>query len=94
MSSLSYSQSDQALAFGWKSYQLLKKKAMEQELSWSGLVISMSIAFFIVASCALTMRMIVTSMENGKYLQPTTSEERVIDVSNLAVSDNYPFFNS
>lgn len=39
---------------GWKYYKEIKKKAMEQEFSWSGFFISMSIAFFIViitASC-------------------------------------------
>ncbi|KKR22037.1 MAG: hypothetical protein UT48_C0001G0050 [Parcubacteria group bacterium GW2011_GWE2_39_37] len=31
----------------WKSYNSIKKKAMEQEFSMSGLVLSLSIAFFI-----------------------------------------------
>jgi len=33
---------------GWKHYNTIKKKAMEREFSWSGLIISLSIAFFIV----------------------------------------------
>lgn len=33
---------------GWKSYNLIRKKAMEQEFSWTGLWLSMSIAFFVV----------------------------------------------
>lgn len=37
---------------GWKSYKTIKKKAMEKEFSWSGLVVSFSIAFFIVVACA------------------------------------------
>jgi hypothetical protein len=37
---------------GWRYYHNIKKKAMEQEFSWSGLVISLSIAFFIVIVCA------------------------------------------
>ena len=37
---------------GWKYYNAIKKKAMEQEFSWSGLLISLSIAFFIVLACA------------------------------------------
>ncbi len=38
---------------GWKlSYKLIKKKAMDQELSWTGLAINLSIAFFIVAFSA------------------------------------------
>ncbi len=52
--------------FGWKSFNLLKKKAMEQELSWSGLVVSMSIAFFIVAGCAFIMNNIHQSLEEAK----------------------------
>jgi hypothetical protein len=37
---------------GWKYYSQIKKKAMEQEFSWSGLIISLSIAFFIVIAAA------------------------------------------
>jgi len=33
---------------GWKYYNTIRKKAVEQEFSWSGLTISLSIAFFIV----------------------------------------------
>jgi hypothetical protein len=33
---------------GWKACKQIKKKAMEQEFSWSGLFISLSIAFFVV----------------------------------------------
>jgi hypothetical protein len=65
-------------SFGWKSYTLLKKKAMEQELSWSGLIISLSIAFFIVAGCAATLRMFVTSIEAAKN-ESFQKNERVID---------------
>lgn len=43
---------------GWKSYNHIKKKAMEQEFSWSGLVISMSIAFFVVCALAQVLFMI------------------------------------
>lgn len=37
---------------GWRYYNQIRKKAMEQEFSWSGLVISLSIAFFIVIAAA------------------------------------------
>lgn len=40
-------------AFGyatWKSYANLRKKAVEQEFTWSGFVISLSIAFLFVFS--------------------------------------------
>ena len=39
----------------WKQYNLIKKKAMEQEFSWSGLVLSLSIAFFIVIASAFLL---------------------------------------
>lgn len=37
---------------GWKYYNQVRKKAMEQEFSWSGLFLSMSIAFFVVIAAA------------------------------------------
>lgn len=33
---------------GWKSYNLIKRKTTEAEFSWSGLIISLAVAFFIV----------------------------------------------
>ena len=52
--------------FGWKSYNLIKKKAMEQEFSWSGLILSLSIAFFIVIVCAESLSLIYQSLETKK----------------------------
>lgn len=49
---------------GWKYYNQVKKKAMEQEFSWSGLALSLSIAFFIVISCALALNMIYQSVNS------------------------------
>lgn len=40
---------------GWRYYNSIKKKAMEQEFSWSGLVLSLSIAFFVILAAAFTM---------------------------------------
>ena len=40
---------------GWKYYNKIRKKAMEQEFSWSGLFLSLSIDFFIVISIALLL---------------------------------------
>jgi len=40
---------------GWKYYNQIKKKAMEQEFSWAGLVLSLSIAFFIVIFTSLML---------------------------------------
>ncbi|MCX6792450.1 MAG: hypothetical protein NTY12_00295 [Candidatus Falkowbacteria bacterium] len=62
----------------WKSYQLIRKKAMEQELSWSGLVISLSIAFFVVAGCAGFLRLAYTSIENNNNSAKQLDGERLI----------------
>jgi len=40
----------------WKYYNQIKKKAMEQEFSWTGLLLSLSIAFFIVFISAWLLR--------------------------------------
>jgi hypothetical protein len=47
---------------GWKYYHTLKKKAMEQEFSWPGLIISLSIAFFIVISSAIILRFLYLAL--------------------------------
>jgi len=52
---------------GWKSYNTIKKKAMEQEFSWSGLLISLSIAFFIVTISALLLNFIFNSVEASRH---------------------------
>jgi len=54
---------------GWKSYNHIKKKAMEQEFSWSGLLISLSIAFFIVTISALLLNFVFNSSEASKQRQ-------------------------
>jgi hypothetical protein len=55
---------------GWKYYHSIRKKAMEQESSWSGLLISLSIAFFIVFVSSQTMNLAYEAMTakkvNGK----------------------------
>jgi hypothetical protein len=48
---------------GWKYYNTIKKKAMEQEFSWAGLSISLSIAFFIVFMTAVLLNLINKSLE-------------------------------
>lgn len=70
-------------SLGWKSYQLIRKKAMEQELSWSGLVISLSIAFFLVAACALTLRFVATSIETNNQKISPSQQERVLERQHL-----------
>jgi len=48
---------------GWRYYNKIRKKAMEQEFSWSGLLISLSIAFFIVISAAFFLNFVYQSLE-------------------------------
>lgn len=65
-------------AIGWRSYRLIKKKAMEQELSWSGLIISLSIAFFITVTCACFLRLAYNSIENNANAARQYNGERLI----------------
>ena len=69
---------------GWKSYNTIKKKAMEQEFSWSGLLISLSIAFFIVTASALFLNFIFNSVETNKQHQ------RLVDknIHNIKITIN------
>ena len=53
---------------GWKYYNSIKKKAMEQEFSWSGLLLSMSIAFFIVILAATALNLVHDSYLKAKAL--------------------------
>ena len=46
----------------WKSYNLIKKKAMEQKFSWSGLLISLSIAFFVVILFSAMLNIVYQSI--------------------------------
>lgn len=47
---------------GWRYYNTIKKKAMEREFSKSGLLISLSIAFFIVVGCASALNVVYSSL--------------------------------
>ena len=49
---------------GWKAYKNIKKKAMEQEFSLSGLLISLSIAFFVVLLSAYFLSILHSAIEN------------------------------
>jgi cell division protein FtsX len=51
---------------GWKYYNTIRKKAVEQEFSWSGLFISLSIAFFIVIASAFLLSLVYHSIEVTK----------------------------
>ena len=48
---------------GWKYYSEIKKKAMDKEFSWSGLLISLSVAFFIVILASFCLHFIYISWE-------------------------------
>jgi len=50
----------------WKYYNTVKKKAMEQEFSWSGLVLSLSIAFFVVIFSAYILSSIYSIVKLGE----------------------------
>jgi hypothetical protein len=69
---------------GWKYYNTIRKKAMEQEFSWSGLLISLSIAFFIVTASALFLNFIFNSVETNKQHQ------RLVDknIHNIKITIN------
>jgi len=64
---------------GWKYYNsnYLRKKAVEQEFSWSGLFISLSIAFFIVIISASALSFInysiTASGNNQRSISKTAS---------------------
>jgi hypothetical protein len=64
---------------GWKqSYGLLRKKAMEQELSLSGLVVSLSIAFFIVGISAGLLNIAYHSIESENEAVRRLEVERLL----------------
>ena len=57
---------EQLNSFGqmtWKSFTGLHKKAMEQEFTWSGFIISLSIAFFIVSLTGASLASLCASLE-------------------------------
>ena len=75
-----------SLDFGhisWKSYNLIKKKAMEQEFSWFGLLLSLSIAFFIVIACAKTLNLVHQSIIKQRQQQSN------YQIYHLEKTDNY-----
>ena len=54
---------------GWKYYNTIRKKAVEQEFSWSGLLISLSIAFFVVIASASVLSLINRSISANSQPQ-------------------------
>ncbi|MEA3464320.1 MAG: hypothetical protein U9R14_04610 [Patescibacteria group bacterium] len=72
-------------SIGWKYYNTIKKKAMEQEFNWSGLLISLSIAFFIVVTCAQILNFINQSIiKQQSYQQPLNYQ-----IYHLEKTDHY-----
>ncbi len=73
-----YFQPEEFYYIGWKYYHTIKKKAMESEFSWSGLGISLSVAFFIVVGAAFLLSFLFNSVFGlnfsttlpPKYYQP------------------------
>ena len=55
ISQVSNAQNIDISRIGWRYYNHIKKKAMEQEFSWTGLVLSLSIAFFIVIASSICL---------------------------------------
>ena len=80
--------------FGWKYYNSIKKKAMEQEFSWSGLIISLSIAFFIVIACAQGLSLLYQSIEANK-VHRQTFESRIYQLEkNIRVDFSRTYTNN
>ncbi len=67
---------------GWKYYNTAKKKAMEQEFSWSGLAISLSIAFFIVVACSFILSLTYISIEKARH-NKNISEQNIYHLEDV-----------
>lgn len=72
----------------WKSYNSIKKKAMEQEFSWSGLLISLSIAFFVVLASAQGLRFIYDSTQAAERILPTVNNQ-IYQLENVRLNKQY-----
>lgn len=82
---------------GWKYYNNIKKKAMEQEFSWAGLSISLSIAFFIVFMTAVFLNLVNKSFEQTrnaeiKNIYKLEAKSQYLQGGLLNTSSS-PFFN-
>ncbi|NCO79685.1 hypothetical protein GW884_00115 [Candidatus Falkowbacteria bacterium] len=60
---------------GWRYYNQIKKKAVEQEFSWSGLALSLSIAFFIVIAYAQGLSLLYHSLESTREHQQLLNQK-------------------
>jgi len=74
----------------WKSYNTIKKKAMEQKFSWSGLLISLSIAFFIVIACAQALSLMHQSIiKTQNYQQQLNNQMYRLESTNNYLHKKY-----
>ena len=74
---------------GWKYYNNIKKKAMEQEFSWAGLLLSMSIAFFIVFITAYSLSLLHTSFKKTQLEQKINQQIYLLEVGQNNLKNNY-----
>lgn len=72
---------------GWKYYNSIKKKAMEQEFSCAGLLLSMSIAFFIVVITAYSLNLLHTSFKKTQLEQRINQQIYLLEADQLNVVD-------
>lgn len=69
-------------AFGyatWKSYSDLRKKAVEQEFTWGGFVISLSIAFLFVFSGSVGLNALYEKTLDRNPSYPESSHTLIIE---------------
>lgn len=76
----------------WKQYNIIKKKAMEQEFSWSGLVLSLSIAFFVVIFSAYTLSSIYTITKSNGFGMGQDKANRIYCESVYEINSSSSFF--
>lgn len=74
---------------GWRYYNKIKKKAMEQEFSWSGLLLSMSIAFFIVIAGAYALNLLHASLEKAEILKTNRTNLYLLENTSGSQAENY-----
>jgi hypothetical protein len=75
---------------GWKYYNTIRKKAVEQEFSWSGLIISLSIAFFVVAASASALSFINHTIEFQKQNQEILNKKiHLLEINTYLSEDFY-----
>jgi len=75
---------------GWKYYNQIKKKAMEQKFSWSGLIISLSIAFFVVIVSSYSLNILYNTFSKT-YGQDRFLQHKIYQLESLSdySLDNY-----